>query len=139
MTLCPDFPSEQRYDAFFVHAAFRPPHSKHFAAVSLQHLRTLHEFRGLVFFFLLFSDLRFLAQTRYVLDDPSLQRFRPAPDVLADLLCVKRDGEPYLLGEDGDVLVERVRGADVRSGRAALSRRAGGQFTFFKNQCEQRE
>lgn len=44
-----------------------------------------------------------------------------------------------LLGEDGDVLAEGVRGADVGAGRAAFPRRAGGQLTFLKYQRKQWE
>lgn len=51
-------------------------------------------------------------------------------------VCVE---ETHLFGEDGDVLVEGVRRTDVSSGRAALSWRAGRQFTFFKDECEQWE
>lgn len=44
-----------------------------------------------------------------------------------------------LLGEDGNVLAEGVRGADVGTGCTAFPRRAGGQLTFLKYQRKQWE
>lgn len=41
---------------------------------------------------------------------------------------------PDLLGEDGDVLVEGVGGADVPAGHAGLPGRAGRQFALLKDQ-----
>lgn len=52
---------------------------------------------------------------------------------------LREGGWTDLLGEDGDVLAEGVGGADVGTRRAALPRRAGGQLTFLKNQCQQWE
>lgn len=57
-------------------------------------------------------------------------------------MCMFRHEPPlpvHLFGEDGDVLAEGVGGADVSPGHGALPRRAGCQFTFLKDECEQRE
>lgn len=39
-----------------------------------------------------------------------------------------------LFGEDGDVLVEGVGGADVSAGHPRLSGSAGGELALFKDQ-----
>lgn len=44
---------------------------------------------------------------------------------------------PDLLGEDGDVLVEGVGGADVPAGHAGLPGRAGRQLALLKDQGEE--
>lgn len=41
---------------------------------------------------------------------------------------------PDLFGEDGDVLVEGVGGADVPAGHAGLPGRAGRQLALLKDQ-----
>lgn len=57
----------------------------------------------------------------------------------------RADGGAYLLSKGSDVLVEGVRGADVTAWRCAqpspgpVSGRACGQFTFLKDQGQQRE
>ena len=59
------------------------------------------------------------------------------------LSCCVVGGGAHLLGEGGNVLVEGIRGADITSQGGAqpgpITGRAGGQFTFLKDQGQQRE
>lgn len=45
----------------------------------------------------------------------------------------------YLFGENGNVFVEGLGGADVTPGHGGIARGTSGKFTFFKNQSQQRE